>query len=902
MKKFISAVLSLVMVLGLVGVPVLADETAGGGSEQITLPAAIVTDLDVNEISDVELTYALNFKVDETTAAEFENLAEWYADFELTVNKDVTLDASEGSDCYLAGQYDSWSDSWVTVPIEGTYAITANEPVKIMATAAEIMGESGLKYTCGEVYEFVKDFDCGIYFSDRFLAQNPDLKVTLELRIYNNEDESENYVIGGNTYEFTAVELPVATVTELDTKALAADGENPVELTYGLKFKADEATEEQVAAYGDWYVDFVLTVDKNVDFIAGGDGTTNYLAGSYKNWSEGAWVKVPTETVAVEAGTSVKIMEMAAEMLGKDSLKYTYSEVFEVVDEFDCGVYFTPEFLEANKDLKVTLELRIYHPEAEEVNYTIGEAHSFERKETTNDNVVIQGTNSTAGNSVTLEKVDIVANPGTETITIDTTQIATEENAVVNTVTIPATTITDVNALGYNAELNIELANGENENITVSINKEALEAIQNDIATNDSTASSLTLKVEETDDLTLSQDNVVDDLHNEVVYKIVLETENGTEIYTTPDTDSERKIVINIYYEKSNTLGDIVVKHLTDAGELEDVKFDYNETTKMITMELAHFSEYVIHQEEIGQSGVSGGSGGGTTGKVTVTFNTNGGSLVDVQKVEKGDKAVVPEEPVKKGYKFDGWYTDKSLTKAFDFETEIKKTTTLYAKWVKVDAEGNPIVDTPVVPGEDAETKVWFEDVKDNAWYYDDVKYAFDNGFMNGVTEKTFAPDEKLTRAMFVTILYRAEGSPAVNKSIPFGDLEHGFYYENAVIWAQQNKIINGVTETEFAPNQSITREQIAAIMFRFAEYKGYDITAGENVQIANYDDFGSINDYAISAVKYAIGSGLMKGRTDRTINPRDNATRAEIATIIRRFITANEAENATEVEDVTEQ
>ena len=159
---------------------------------------------------------------------------------------------------------------------------------------------------------------------------------------------------------------------------------------------------------------------------------------------------------------------------------------------------------------------------------------------------------------------------------------------------------------------------------------------------------------------------------------------------------------------------------------------------------------------------------------------------------------------------------------------------------------------------------------------------------MNGVAADKFAPNDKLTRAMMVTVLYRAEGEPAVNRSIPFADVDMGAYYANAVIWGQQNGIIKGYSETEFGPDDKITREQIAAIMHRYAQYKGYDVSVGENTNILSYDDFDSISEYAIPSMQWAVGSGLIKGKSESTLNPLDNATRAEIAAILHRFIEAN--------------
>ena len=151
-----------------------------------------------------------------------------------------------------------------------------------------------------------------------------------------------------------------------------------------------------------------------------------------------------------------------------------------------------------------------------------------------------------------------------------------------------------------------------------------------------------------------------------------------------------------------------------------------------------------------------------------------------------------------------------------------------------------------------------------------------------GTTKTTFAPNADLTRAMLVTVLYRAEGEPAVNRSIPFGDVDMGAYYADAVVWAKQNGIVAGYSETSFGPHDNITREQIAAIVYRYAQYKGMNVvTSEDNLHFADSKD---ISDYAVSAMNWAVGTGLMKGKSTTTINPKDNATRAEIAAILHRF------------------
>ena len=159
---------------------------------------------------------------------------------------------------------------------------------------------------------------------------------------------------------------------------------------------------------------------------------------------------------------------------------------------------------------------------------------------------------------------------------------------------------------------------------------------------------------------------------------------------------------------------------------------------------------------------------------------------------------------------------------------------------------------------------------------------------MNGTSENHFSPDVQLTRAMLVTVLYRAEGEPEITNDNSFVDVENGSYYEKAVAWAKTNGIVNGTSATTFDPNVSITREQIAAIIHRYADFKGHDVQVGENTNILSYDDVHHISEYAIGAMQYAVGSGLIKGKTESTLNPLDNATRAEVAAILERFIKAN--------------
>ena len=176
-----------------------------------------------------------------------------------------------------------------------------------------------------------------------------------------------------------------------------------------------------------------------------------------------------------------------------------------------------------------------------------------------------------------------------------------------------------------------------------------------------------------------------------------------------------------------------------------------------------------------------------------------------------------------------------------------------------------------------------FKDVKKNSWFKDAVDYAVYNGLMNGKTADTFAPNEATTRAQLVTVLWRLEGEPAVDVDVPFTDLKQD-WYKDAVAWAYANGIVNGKTATTFAPNGNITREEIAAILYRYANFKGFDVTESKDL---DFTDAGRVHDYAVDAMKWAYAEELITGSDEGgklLLAPRGNATRAQIATLLMRF------------------
>ena len=268
-----------------------------------------------------------------------------------------------------------------------------------------------------------------------------------------------------------------------------------------------------------------------------------------------------------------------------------------------------------------------------------------------------------------------------------------------------------------------------------------------------------------------------------------------------------------------------------------------------------------------GGSSSSSGSSSSYSYTYTVTFETNGGIKVNSQSVKSGSTAYEPNAPFRAGFTFDGWYADRNLKQKYNFSTPVTANIVLYAKWTGT-----------------GETGTGFSDVKTDDWFCSAVNYVVGKKLFNGVSDNEFAPNDSLTRAMLVTILYRLDGEPETEIGEGFADVESGAYYEKAVAWAKANGIVNGITDSEFAPNNNITREQIASIIYRYAKYKGYDVSVGEDTNILSYDDANKMSDWAVAAIQWACGAGLINGRTESTIVPDGTATRAEAAAIMQRF------------------
>lgn len=175
-----------------------------------------------------------------------------------------------------------------------------------------------------------------------------------------------------------------------------------------------------------------------------------------------------------------------------------------------------------------------------------------------------------------------------------------------------------------------------------------------------------------------------------------------------------------------------------------------------------------------------------------------------------------------------------------------------------------------------------YEDVTEEAWYAEAFRYVIEHGLFQGMSDTEFAPNLNMTRAMLVTVLHRLEGKPVPSTASGFEDVPADTWYTDAVAWARVSGVVKGYSDTVFGPEDNITREQMATILYRYAKNKGYDVN--QNVDYSHYEDSGMVSYWAAEAMSWANATGLIIGRSETTLNPRDTATRAEVATILMRF------------------
>ena len=271
-----------------------------------------------------------------------------------------------------------------------------------------------------------------------------------------------------------------------------------------------------------------------------------------------------------------------------------------------------------------------------------------------------------------------------------------------------------------------------------------------------------------------------------------------------------------------------------------------------------------------------------------ITYVTDGGTINGAYPTTytEGTVTVLPTNVTKSGYTFLGWFT------AYTGGVQVKQIEatetgdkTFYARWQKTVLPPPPVTPgTPVTPARPAApVGLPFADVSGSDWFYNDVRYVYEKGIMDGTGADRFSPNAPLTRAMIVTILYRMAGSPSVSGSSDFTDVAAGKWFAKAVAWAAANGIVNGYGSGLFGPNDPVTREQLAAILYRYAVYGGMTaVTLEEN--LGSFADTAQLSAYAIQAMNWAVGQGLINGSGSNLV-PKAQATRAQVAAIIHRYL-----------------
>ena len=259
--------------------------------------------------------------------------------------------------------------------------------------------------------------------------------------------------------------------------------------------------------------------------------------------------------------------------------------------------------------------------------------------------------------------------------------------------------------------------------------------------------------------------------------------------------------------------------------------------------------------------------------KITIGDTENGTVTVNPTAAKEGTTVTITPVP-------DAGYQVGTVSVTDRFGQAVAVDQQADGTYTFVMPDGQVTVEVTFLQGEAPDLP--FSDVTESDWFYDAVTYAYENGLMDGVGMGLFAPNSETTRAQLVTILYRLAGQPAPSGDSGFSDVETGTWYTDAVAWAAQNGIVNGVSDTQFAPGDDITREQLAVILYRYATYQGYDVS--QRADLSGFVDAGTISTYAQEALSWANAQGLVLGFEDDSLRPQGNASRAQIAAVLMRF------------------
>lgn len=287
--------------------------------------------------------------------------------------------------------------------------------------------------------------------------------------------------------------------------------------------------------------------------------------------------------------------------------------------------------------------------------------------------------------------------------------------------------------------------------------------------------------------------------------------------------------------------------------------------------------------DENNNTGTGGGGGGG--GSVSVSYGisvsddiANGKLTVSDKRAKKGDTVTITTAP-------DDGYALDTVTVKDEKGKEIKLTDLGNGKFSFTMPDSKITIDAQFVEKTDEIPVVInpFADVKESDWFYNDVMYVYSKGIMSGTGEKTFEPNTTTNRAMFVAVAWRLEHMPAPENEASFTDVEKGTWYTDAVTWAYENGVASGFGDGTFGPNESITREQLAVFLYKYAQYKGYDLTITGNID--SFSDKDSVSSWAKNAVTWAVQNKIIAGKDGNKLDPKGHATRAEFAAIVHRFL-----------------
>lgn len=282
-----------------------------------------------------------------------------------------------------------------------------------------------------------------------------------------------------------------------------------------------------------------------------------------------------------------------------------------------------------------------------------------------------------------------------------------------------------------------------------------------------------------------------------------------------------------------------------------------------------------------GSSGSSGSSSGSSSSSTEAKVNQTGKGSVKVspERPSAGDKVTITTTP-DKGYQVDTVTVADKIGKAVDV-TKVREDTYTFLQPQKA-----PVTIQVSFKTEEGQTppsvgEMPFTDVKKGDWFYTAAGYVYENGLMSGTSQTTFGPNITTTRGMIVTILHQMEGKPTAT-GVSFQDVAPDQYYAKAVTWAASNGVVSGYGEGKFGPNDTITREQMAAILYRYAQYKGYDLT--KSADLSTFADVDQVSSYAVKAMSWANGTGLINGMGENQLSPKGSATRAQAAAILMQF------------------